>query len=155
MIRHLALRLATADEAPAIARLSRDRIERGLGWTWTTPRVTHSIDDAQTNVLVAIESGRLLGFGIMKYRDEEAHLLLLAVRASAARRGIGTALVAWLEHAARVAGIGLVRLESRAGNADARGFYRGLGYREVQTVEGYYGGRESCVRLAKDLWLDA
>ena len=92
-----------------------------------------------------------LGFGIMKYADEEAHLLLLAVDPAHARRGLGAALVAWLEDSARVAGVGPVYVEARATNAAARAFYRRLGYGEIQRLPGYYGGVEASVRMAKDL----
>ena len=147
-------RLATQHDAPAIAALSRDRIEHGLGWSWTAPRVRRSVRDRATNVVVAVdEAGQVLGFGIMKYHDDEAHLLLLAVRVDASRRGIGTALVGWLERSALVAGVGQVYLEARLTNGTARAFYARLGYREIQTRPGYYQGREACVRLAKDLWL--
>lgn len=148
-----ALRLAEHGHAGAIAALSRDRIEHGLGWSWTAPRVQRSIADPASNVIVTGPAGQLTGFGIMKYRDDEAHLLLLAVAAHAGRRGIGTALVVWLEGSARVAGIGQVYLEARLTNAAARAFYARLGYREIQTLPGYYRGVEACVRLAKDLWV--
>jgi ribosomal-protein-alanine N-acetyltransferase len=153
MIDHLTLRLATRADSAQIAAMSRDQIERGLGWSWTPRRVLRSIGDASTNVVVALDGQRLVGFGIMKYHDDEAHLLLLAVQASDRRRGIGAALVTWLEKAALVSGVGTVYLESRLGNLQARAFYRSLGYREVQTVPGYYQGVEPGVRMAKDLWL--
>lgn len=146
------LRLAAHADAAGIAALSRDRIEQGLGWSWTASRVQRSIRDPATNVLVAHRAGRMLGFGIMKYHDDEAHLLLLAVHSRASRRGIGSALVAWLERSARTAGIGQVYLEARLANGAARAFYARLGYREIQTLPGYYQGVEACVRLAKDLW---
>jgi len=145
------LRLASRDDANVIARLSRDRIEQGLGWTWTTPRVLRSIRDHETNVVVATEGLEQVGFGIMKYHEEVAHLLLLAVLPGRERRGIGSALVDWLEDVARVAGVARIELEARATNAAARAFYRSLGYRETASVPGYYQGREACVRLAKDL----
>ncbi len=145
------LRPAARGDAAAIATLSRDRIEQGLGWSWTAPRVLRSIADAATNVIVAPSGDHLDGFGIMKYHDDEAHLLLLAVRANAGRRGIGAALVAWLEESARIAGIGQITLEARLTNHGARAFYARLGYREIQTLPGYYRGVEACVRLAKDL----
>jgi ribosomal-protein-alanine N-acetyltransferase len=153
MISNLTLRLATRADAPAIATLSRDRIEHGLGWSWTAPRVLRSIRDPATNVVVALEGDTPLGFGIMKYHDEEAHLLLLAVRAAMGRRGVGRALVQWLEDVARVAGVGQVYLEARTTNGGARAFYRRLGYREIERLGGYYQQRESAVRLAKDLWI--
>lgn len=154
MISDLTLRLALETDALPIAQLSRDQIERGLGWSWTTQRVLRSIVDAETNVVVALEAGKLCGFAIMKYHDDEAHLLLLAVRPRARRQGIGAALLKWLEQAALTAGVGQVWLEARQGNAAARAFYRQLGYREIQVLPGYYQGREACVRIARDLWLE-
>lgn len=154
MIIHPNLQLATPAEVLAIARMSRDLIERGLGWSWTPRRVLYSVVDPQTNVLVALEASRLVGFGIMKYLEDEAHLLLLAVYPAAARRGVGSALLAWLEKAATTAGLGQVYLEARGSNAAARAFYRRAGYAEIQHLPGYYQGREPAVRMAKDLWLD-
>ena len=154
MISDLTLRLAHETDALAIAQMSRDQIERGLGWSWTTQRVLRSIFDAETNVVVALKAGKLCGFAIMKYHDDEAHLLLLAVQPGARRQGIGAALVAWLEQAALTAGVGQVWLEARQGNAAARAFYRQLGYREIQVLPGYDQGREACVRIARDLWLE-
>ena len=147
-------RLATRHDAMPIARMSRDLIERGLGWSWTPLRVARNIAAADTNVLVAARDAAVLGFGIMKYDEDEAHLLLLAVHPAAGRRGLGAALVAWLEDSARAAGVGQVYLEARANNAGARAFYRRLGYGEIQRLPGYYGGVEASVRMAKDLWLE-
>jgi ribosomal-protein-alanine N-acetyltransferase len=150
----LTIRMATRADAVPIARMSRDLIERGLGWSWVPRRVQRSIDDAQTNVAVAVIRDTQVGFGIMKYHDDEAHLLLLAVQPVCAGRGIGSELVGWLEASARVAGIGQVYLEARLANLGARSFYRRLGYGEVQVLPGYYQGVEASVRMAKDLWLE-
>ena len=71
------IRLARRDDAAAIARMSRDQIEQGLGWSWTAPRVLRSIADVQTNVVVLpVPTGGLAGFGIMKYHDDEAHRMV-------------------------------------------------------------------------------
>lgn len=148
------VRLAVPADALTIARMSRDQIERGLGWSWTPLRVQRSIADARTNVAVAEALGAVVGFGIMKYDDDEAHLLLLAVRPECLRRGIGAALVGWLEATARTAGIGQSYLEARASNTGALAFYRRLGYEEIQSVPGYYRGIEASRRMAKDLWLE-
>jgi ribosomal-protein-alanine N-acetyltransferase len=146
------VQLATRADALAIARMSRDLIEQGLGWSWTTPRVLRSIENAETNVAVVRgPAGGLSAFGIMKYQDEAAHLLLLAVQPAQQHRGLGRALMDWLEACASVAGVATVHLEAREGNAAARAFYARLGYREVQQVTGYYSGRESSVRLVRQL----
>jgi ribosomal-protein-alanine N-acetyltransferase len=149
------IRLAGVHDATRIAAMSRDLIEQGLGWSWTPSRVRQSIADAQTNVAVApgADAG-LAGFAIMRYRDDDAHLLLLAVQPAQMRRGIGTALMAWLEKVAVTAGVDRISLEARVSNAAARAFYAQLGYVESQVRPGYYRGIEASVRMAKDLWLD-
>ena len=152
MISAIHVRLATPGDALPIAEMSRDLIEHGLGWSWTEQRVLRSMADADTNVVVGLDGSNRAGFGLMKYRDDEAHLLLLAVDPRQVRRGIGSAVVAWLEAVARCAGLGQAYLEAREANAAARAFYARLGYRECQVVPGYYQGREASVRLAKDLW---
>ena len=156
MIADITLRLAHCADAQGIAILSRDLIEHGLGWSWTARRVMRSIVDADTNVLVALNAaGNLQGFGIMTYGDDDAHLLLLAVRAAQSRRGIGSALLGWLEAAALSAGVRQIFLEARESNALARAFYHRLGYRETELLPGYYQGREASVRLVKNLWQSA
>lgn len=153
----LPIRLARSTDAPAIARLSRDFIEQGLGWSWTEARVRRGIGDRRNNAIVS--TGRhdadVAGFGIMRYDEEDAHLLLLAVRPDERHRGRGRAMVEWLELVARVAGLRSVRLEARASNHSARTFYERLGYREVRLVDGYYGGVEPSVCLMRELRVGA
>lgn len=153
MIAGYTVELAVPDDAVGIAGLSRNAIERGLPWRWTPRRVAKSIADGSSNVVVVRQSGNLAGFAIMEYKDEEAHLVLLAVHPDQRRRGIGAALVSWLEATARTAGIGLIRLETRAQNAEAIAFYRALGFQQLELRKGYYLGLENGVCMAKDLWL--
>jgi ribosomal-protein-alanine N-acetyltransferase len=146
------IRLACDADAQTIACLSRDCIEQGLGWSWRPARVRRCIADASTNVVVCRDVRGLAGFAIMKYGDEEAHLLLLAVDGRKRRHGVGSALVSWLEATARTAGLGVIRLEARCTNAAAGAFYCKLGYRELARVPGWYRGIEDGIRYAKDLW---
>lgn len=146
------IRLATRDDARAIAALSRTEIEHGLPWRWTPPRVQRAVADARTNVCVALQGdGTLLGFGIMVYADDTAHLSLLAVDPNARRQGVGSALLQWLEQVAGVAGIERVQLEARRSNAAALAFYGRHGYQQTGTVAGMYLGVEDGVRLEKQL----
>jgi len=92
----------------------------------------------------------LAAFGIMKYLEEDAHLLLFAVRPEYRRCGIGSQLLAWLESTATTAGIELIFLEARTNNRPARAFYAARGYRELAKLQRYYGG-EDAVRIGKDL----
>lgn len=147
----MCLRLATPADADAIARLSRTEIEQGLDWCWTPARVRQAVRDPETNVVLAEQGGALLGFGIMRYRDDRAHLCLLAVTPAQRRRGVGGALLAWLEQVARVAGIRRLGLEARRDNAAALAFYARQGFARVEVVAGLYQGVQDGVRLRKDL----
>lgn len=151
MITESDIHLALPADAMAIASLSRRAIEQGLDWRWTPHRVLACMADADTNVVVARRGTDLLGFAIMAYGDEDAHVLLLATQPRCRRQGVGSALIGWLEATARVAGITTLRLEARSANAGARAFYRHHGFTETQTRRGYYQGVEDAVRYSKQL----
>lgn len=149
MIAHPPIHLANAADAIEIANLSRVAIEHGLPWGWTESRVRDSIGEASTNVAVSREKGRVIAFGIMKYEEDIAHLLLLAVRPVHRRLGIGAVVLDWLEKVARTAGICKVKAEVRADNTAARSFYRKHGYRQTRHVSGMYYGLLDGVCLEK------
>jgi len=145
------IRLATRADAQPIAEMARDLIEKGLGWSWSRDRVLRSLRHPDTNAIVAMRDGARVGFAIMKYGEEDAHLLLLAVQPVDSRRGVGRGLLGWLEQSARVAGIGRITLEARVRNTAARSFYLRLGYQAREVLPGYYSGREASVRMEKVL----
>ena len=146
------IEIAAPPDAAAIAHMSRDLIEYALPWTWRASRVLRHVGSAESTVITARCGDEFAGFSIMRFGNEEAHLDLLAVGESFQRRGVGSAMVRWLETSARVAGISVVLLEVRETNRGGLAFYRRLGYRRVGRVPGYYCGREAAHRLARDLW---
>lgn len=143
--------LARPDDAEAIALLSRDEIEYGLRWSWTPARVRRAILDRRTNAIVARNGERVVGFALMQYDDDSAHLLLLGVARAFRRRGIATAILHWLEHTLAVAGIPAVQVELRERNAIALAFYETLGFERVNATHRYYQGRETALHLVKEL----
>lgn len=151
MIEACEIRLATLADAERIATMSRDFIEYGLGWAWDAPRVARRIRNRATNVIVAESGGDVIGFALMEYADTEAHLLLFGVEPVQRRRGIGSALLCWLETTAATGGIELIFLEARVSNQAARAFYAARGYRELAVIPRYYSGREDAVRIGRDL----
>jgi ribosomal-protein-alanine N-acetyltransferase len=151
MISHHRIELASSSDAGAISLLSGAAIEHGLRQTWTPQRVLASIRNPATNVAVAQDGAHLIGFGIMDYGEERAHLSLLAVAQGRRRQGVGSALLVWLEESALAAGIALVRAEVRLENTIARGFYGARGYEEGERLVGYYQGLEDALRLEKKL----
>lgn len=145
------LELAQIPDAAAIAGMSRQLIEVGLAPSWPTDRILRHIKHADSVVLVAKAHGVMLGFAIMQFGDETAHLNLLAVSPGTRRRGIGRHLVTWLEETAIVAGTFIIQLELRSTNDSARTFYEALGYQETARVRGYYQLVEDAIRMERDL----
>ncbi|MEO8018257.1 MAG: GNAT family N-acetyltransferase [Pseudomonadota bacterium] len=143
------VRLAKLSDADGIAAMSRDYIEQGLPWTWTAERVANAVHDPDTNVVVAGERGKIAAFGIMFFADDDAHLLLFAVRSGTRRRGIGSAILRWLEEAARTAGAKRIRVECRRDNTPARIFYGEHGYTELTITRKMYRGLMDGIHLEK------
>ena len=155
------IRLADTRDAQAIALMSRDFIESGLGWKYDAARVLRAIRDRDTLAAVACESvnnaagrGAVSGFAIMEFGDERAHMVLLAVRPSLRRIGIGRRMFEWMLESARGAGMASIHLELRSGNDAARRFYRAMGFYETVLVPGYYRGegrKEGALRMLRVL----
>ncbi|HTD90712.1 MAG TPA: N-acetyltransferase [Burkholderiales bacterium] len=142
--------LATEADAQSIAVMSRCLIELGLrGWSWDPARVTRAIRNRDTCVAVAQIDRHVEGFAIAEFGDTRMHLSLLAVAATHQRRGLGRALVAWLEKSALTAGITEMQLELRANNPGAKFFYQALGFEFVRAIPGYYSGEETAFRMRK------
>ena len=153
MFKDITFRLARPVDVEPIAVMSRDLIESGLGWSWTPARVNRELRDRDSLVLTARNRRGLIGFAIMHFQDEDAHLNLLAVKPGHQRAGLGRGLVHWLEESALVAGISSVHLEVRAKNRAARAFYQAIGYFEVALIPRYYRNREPAIRMAHTLRL--
>jgi ribosomal-protein-alanine N-acetyltransferase len=158
--RAITIRLAEPRDAQPIALMSREFIETGLGWKYDASRVLRAIRDRETVAVVACEGsksarGAINGFAIMEFGEERAHLVLLAVRPSHRRSGVGRRLVDWLLESARCAGIASIHLELRASNEAARRFYRTMGFYETVLVPGYYrsgeGRKEGALRMLRVL----
>lgn len=152
MICNETIQLANIADASCIAELSRDLIESGLGWSWTTSRVLKAIIANDSNVIVTREGKHVIGFAVMRYLDAEARLDLFGVVPHHRRKGVGTRMIKWLEETALCNGSGVVYLETRLSNTEAREFYKSLEYEVIQQIPGYYKGIEAAVRLAHDLW---
>ena len=145
------LSLAKASDAGHLAVLARDLIEAGLGWAYRPDRMAALIHDRESVTLVARGARRPLGFAIMRFGDERAHLILLAVEPAHQRRGVGRRLLEWLVESALVAGMSSIHVELRASNTPAYAFYRSLGFVETIRVPGYYQGRETALRMLRML----
>jgi [ribosomal protein S18]-alanine N-acetyltransferase len=143
------VRLADASDAQTIAQLSRDLIEAGLGWRYRPDRVRRLIMRRDTSAVVACERRGIVGFAVMQFDDEHAHLSLLAVVPTHQRQGVARQMMQWLLESARVAGLVSVHLEVRASNRAALHFYRSLGFVQTLVLAGYYEQREAAIRMMR------
>jgi ribosomal-protein-alanine N-acetyltransferase len=151
MIADINIRLASHLDAADISAMSRDYIEYGFPWRWNYDRVMKAIANSDTNVAVVGEHGALIAFGIMSYVDDDAHLQLLAVRRGSQRKGVGSAVLLWLEHVARSAGSKRILIEVRSSNSVARSFYSEHGYHKYFVKEQMYFDIEAGIGLVKQL----
>jgi ribosomal-protein-alanine N-acetyltransferase len=147
----LTLQLASRRDSVRLASMSRDLIEAGLGWNYQPQRIRRLIEDPETATLVARSGDTIAGFGMMKFGDERAHLVLLAVCPAFQRHGIGARLTEWLTESAAVAGMASIHVELRALNSGAYEFYRSIGFSETLRLPGYYSGRETAIRMIRML----
>lgn len=145
------LQPASRRDSVRLASMSRDLIEAGLGWNYQPQRIRRLIEDAEMATLVAREGETIAGFGMMKFGDERAHLVLLAVCPAYQRHGIATRITEWLNRSAGVAGMASIHVELRALNGAAFEFYRSIGFSETLRLPGYYSGRETAIRMIRML----
>ncbi len=99
------------------------------------------------HVLVAEESGEIVGYAALLAIDTTADVQRIAVRPDWQRTGIGRRLLeALLRHAAG-RGCGEALLEVRDGNAGALAMYEAAGFAVIARRRGYYGGRSDALVL--------
>lgn len=150
----LKIRLATPADIRPIADMSRCLIELGLrGWSWNPARVAAALRHRECCAVVAEVRHEFAGFAIGEFGDTRLHLSLLAVAPSRQRKGIGRALLEWLEQSALTAGITEIHLELRSNNIAARYFYQSQGFALMRSVPRYYSGEETALRMCKTIGL--
>jgi [ribosomal protein S18]-alanine N-acetyltransferase len=93
------------------------------------------------------------GYALVLFRPNAraARLYSIAVDPLVAGRGVGRALLAEAERAARARGIDAVRLEVREDNVRALGLYRSCGYHVIGRRETYYEDGTAALCLEKQL----
>ena len=101
---------------------------------------------------VAEIAGRIVGFAVGQSEPgSAAHVVTLDVISEARRRGVGTGLMNALHEEFRRRNALKVTLEVDAGNEAAQRFYRGLGYRCLGMIPGYYQGRGDALIMMRPL----
>ncbi|MCP1661675.1 MAG: ribosomal-protein-alanine N-acetyltransferase [Methanocalculus sp. MSAO_Arc1] len=120
---------------------------------WGEEGLREAMNNYLTSFFVAVADGMIIGFcggGIENTGDiVYGHLCTLAIRPQYRQQGIGSELVATIEHDFLLLGATAVELEVRISNRDAIAFYRRLGYRAVFCYTRYYKDGEDGVVMMK------
>ena len=112
------------------------------------------LDSESAQILVASAShNHFLGAAVLFFRKHSAvaRVYSLATQPEARGKGVGTALLAAADHAARRRGCRALRLEVQTGNAGAIRLYEGLGYVRIGRYAHYYQNGMDAWRYEKVL----
>ncbi len=99
-------------------------------------------------------SGEMLGYTVQMAVVDEAHLLTLAVKASAQHQGLGKLLLGFAVQQARLMHMKSMLLEVRVSNQHALSLYQSFGFELIARRKNYYQSgqqREDALILRYDL----
>jgi ribosomal-protein-alanine N-acetyltransferase len=101
--------------------------------------------------LLAESGGNVAGFILIELAPDEGHIITLDVLENYRRRGIGSLLLETGEKEAASRGGNRMVLETATTNKAAIALWRKHGYRQIVTIENYYGRGRDAFRMGKDL----
>lgn len=105
---------------------------------WSEQSFRNELTHPHGYFIVAIEDGKVVGYGGFWMVVDEAHITTVAVSPDHQRHGIGSKMMIELLSKAKVAGMKCSTLEVRAGNETAIRIYEWLGYVSAATRKSYY-----------------
>lgn len=120
-------------------------------WTWGNFRDSLN---AGYDCWVYELDGAMIGYAVLMFALDEAHLLNLSISASWQGRGYGRSLLEAMMRQARGHGCVFISLEVRPSNPGAIRLYRAAGFREIALRKGYYPaekGREDALVMGRSL----
>ena len=117
-----------------------DAFDPQFGEAWTEAQCAGVLGMPGSWLLIARVGEVPAGFALLRKIVDEAELLLIAVRESFRRQGIGRALLDRSINDAIGEGVEMLHLEVRDGNP-ALALYRAVGFVQVGSRRGYYRGR--------------
>lgn len=107
---------------------------------------------------VLVDDKTIMGYGILSYAANEAHILQLAIHPEHHRQGLGQKLLQFLLSAAKTRGAEEIFLEVRQSNLAATTLYKKYNFVEVGVRKGYYPPQkagdpnEDALTMALPLW---
>lgn len=126
-------------DVDAMVHVMEDSFDPTFGEAWTAPQCAGLLPLPGVWLTLAMHDQEPIGFALSRIVADEAELLLLAVRKSGQRQGIGRHLLNDFAQKARTKGATTLHLEMRDGNP-ASVLYQGFGFVEVGRRRKYYIG---------------
>lgn len=133
------LRPSGPAEIRLIDALIRESFDPRFGEAWTQGQCLGILSLPGVWLTIAEQGSEPAGFALTRIAADEAELLLLAVRPSMRRRGVGAALLRGIIADCRDRNVLTLHLEVRAGNG-AIALYTREGFRKVGVRRDYYRG---------------
>lgn len=146
---NLTLHPAGPEDFETLYRIDRACYPPGIAYTRRDLRdfLTHP----ESLCRVALLGEEIVGFLIGLYHDGQGHIITADVRASARRRGVGSALLAAVEAEMAARGVTVVELETATNNAAGVAFWKRSGYQVAAVVPRYYLRRIDAYLMFKRL----
>lgn len=123
----------------AVMTVMDDSFDPRFGEAWTSAQCAGLLSMPGVWLSLARQGPVVVGFALARAVADEAELLLLAVRSTVQRRGIGKILLDRFESEAQARGAARLHLEVREGN-HALSLYERAGFGLVGRRRNYYSG---------------
>nr|WP_156885625.1 ribosomal protein S18-alanine N-acetyltransferase [Massilia niastensis] len=148
LLRYAPMTAADVDEVLALE-------QSVFPYPWSRANFVESLDSGYDAWSVRDPAGSLVGYYLLMYAVDEAHLLDVAVAGGRQRQGLGRHLLDRIAARARSHGMASILLEVRPSNERALEVYRRYGYAEIGRRKAYYpagpGRREDAIVMRLDL----
>ena len=118
---------------------------------WSFAALEGAASRPGTLLFVAARDAALDGFVLARCTSGEVEIHELVVAPGRRRKGLGRALLEHVLGESAHRGACVARLEVRAGDAGARGFYGERGFREIGRRARYYRGGEDAILMSRTL----
>jgi ribosomal-protein-alanine N-acetyltransferase len=118
---------------------------------WTESMFRKELDLPFSVSAVAVQEDRPIGFGIVWIVSFQAQLLELAVLSDQRKKGVGSAILNYLVHAARERGCKKMELEYRENNTAAKSLYQKMGFKITGERKKFYENADTAVLMECEL----
>jgi ribosomal protein S18 acetylase RimI-like enzyme len=122
------IRQYEAADFDGLKRLWEEAFPNDPPWNRAEVAIPAKIAFQPELLFIGVDGDAVIGSVMAGYDGHRGWLYSVAVRHSARRRGVGTALVQRAEQALLSIGCGKINLQIRATNEAVVNFYKGLGY---------------------------